>query len=356
MQVKTPCCAGMCQIDEADGQDEHTIGVPDVRPSGIPGWGVSAAPLTMPLCQITFRDGDGEALLGYGMTTVSAVVYSILVLTVRIATDSGAPLMLVLAVRFGAQTAAFACQMAAKRMPLRPVTRSGRLFWLAAGTTISSATALYMIGAALAPLGDAGALSGLYPVGTLIIARLWLHEPLGIAGIPSICLSAAGVTLISSGTQGEATALGNGLFRDTSGVQDEPLKGSIDAASLPVVRPVWGLAAALASSALNSVSYVTVRQAGTSMDALQWMLLYSMLGLLVTLPLCLQPSADQLGFSSFAPWAKVLPCLLAVGGWGVVAQTLLGYGQMMRGCRAGITALLSSSEIVWSYVLQVRSP
>lgn len=308
----------------------------------------------MPLCQVTFRDGDGEALLGYGMTTASAVVYSILVLTVRIATDSGAPLMLVLAVRFCAQTAAFACQMAAKRIPLRPETRSGQLFWLAAGTTISSATALYMIGAALAPLGDAGALSGLYPVGTMIIARLWLHEPLGIAGIPSICLSAAGVTLISSGTQREAT-LGNGLFRDV-GVQDEPLEGSIDAAALPAVWPMWGLAAAFASSVLNSVSYVTVRQAGTSMDALQWMLLYSMLGLLFTLPLCLQPSAEQLGFSSFAPWAKVLPCLLAVGGLGVVAQTLLGYGQMMRGCRAGITALLSSSEIVWSYVLQVRSP
>lgn len=315
--------------------------------------GILAAspPITMPLCQVTFRDGDGEALLGYGMTTASAVVYSILVLTVRIATDSGAPLMLVLAVRFCAQTAAFACQMAAKRMPLRPETRSGQLFWLAAGTTISSATALYMIGAALAPLGDAGALSGLYPVQ----ARLWLHEPLGIAGIPSICLSAAGVTLISSGTQREATALGNGLFRDV-GVQDEPLEGSIDAAALPAVWPMWGLAAAFASSVLNSVSYVTVRQAGTSMDALQWMLLYSMLGLLFTLPLCLQPSAEQLGFSSFAPWAKVLPCLLAVGGSGVVAQTLLGYGQMMRGCRAGITALLSSSEIVWSYVLQVRSP
>ena len=314
-----------------------------------------ASSITMPLCQVTFRDGDGEALLGYGMTTASAVVYSILVLTVRIATDSGAPLMLVLAVRFCAQTAAFACQMAAKRIPLRPETRSGQLFWLAAGTTISSATALYMIGAALAPLGDAGALSGLYPVGTMIIARLWLHEPLGIAGIPSICLSAAGVTLISSGTQREATALGNGLFRDV-GVQDEPLEGSIDAAALPAVWPMWGLAAAFASSVLNSVSYVTVRQAGTSMDALQWMLLYSMLGLLFTLPLCLQPSAEQLGFSSFAPWAKVLPCLLAVGGLGVVAQTLLGYGQMMRGCRAGITALLSSSEIVWSYVLQVRSP
>ena len=140
---------------------------------------------------------DGPAL-GYAMTAASAVVYSAGVLAVRLATDAGAPLALVLAVRFGAQTVLFASQMVAKRIRLLPDTSVGRRFWLASGIMISSGTALYMVGAALAPLGEAGALSGLYPIGTLLIARVWLKEPLGTLGVPSIILSGVGVALISS--------------------------------------------------------------------------------------------------------------------------------------------------------------
>lgn len=258
------------------------------------------------------------------MTAASAVVYSAGVLSVRLATDAGAPLALVLAVRFGAQTALFASQLAAKRMALLPATQLGRRFWLASGTLVASGTALYMMGAALAPLGDAGALSGLYPIGTLLIARAWLKEPLGLLGIPSICLSGVGVALISSS-----------------------LGGFGEASPLMTVSLIIGYTAAFASSLVNSASYVVVRQAGDTMHPLQWMLLYSGLGFFVSLPLYIQLAPNDL------QWAQLLPSLLAVAVAGIVAQTLIGYGQMVTGCRAGITALLSSSEMVWSYGLQV---
>ena len=162
---------------------------------------------------------------------------------------------------------------------------------------------------------------------TLLIARVWLKEPLGLLGVPSICLSGAGVALISSTIKrsGEASVLTNASSRSL----------------------LLGYAAAFASSLVNSLSYVTVRQARDSMHPLQWMLLYSALGMATTLPLCDFPTTRELA------WSSVLPPLVAVVVAGFTAQTLIGYGQMVKGCRAGITALLSSSEMVWSYALQV---
>jgi drug/metabolite transporter (DMT)-like permease len=113
------------------------------------------------------------------------------------------------------------------------------------------------------------------------------------------------------------------------------------------VSLIIGYTAAFSSSLVNSAGYVVVRQAGDTMHPLQWMLLYSGLGFFVSLPLYIQLAPNDL------KWAQLLPSLLAVAVAGIVAQTLIGYGQMVTGCRAGITALLSSSEMVWSYGLQV---
>jgi drug/metabolite transporter (DMT)-like permease len=146
---------------------------------------------------------------GYAMTAVSAALYSCTMLLLRLATDAGAPSVLSVAARYGFQTLVYSGRMLAVRMPILPSTIFGRRMLLATTLLICTGSTGYMFGSALAPLGDAGAISGTYPAGTLLIARLWLHEPLGLTGVPSILLCALGVAIISHAPSDAADAGGS---------------------------------------------------------------------------------------------------------------------------------------------------
>jgi drug/metabolite transporter (DMT)-like permease len=51
----------------------------------------------------------------------------------------------------------------------------------------------------LVPLGIAAALSGLYPIVTMLLARLVLRESLPALGLAAVILAVLGIVLISLG-------------------------------------------------------------------------------------------------------------------------------------------------------------
>jgi len=281
-------------------------------------------------------------LRGYLMIAASAVLYSISVLMVRVAANAGSPVSLTLLSRFAFQTPFFYCQMIVAKIPLVPTSTFGRKILLTCGSLITTACLGYVVASAWAPLGNANAIGGTFPVGTLVVARIWLKEPFGHSGLPALVLSAAGVIVISLSETTPAPMASSRSLED-------------DAAAAPMASLLslekLGYAAAAISAVANSFAYAAVRRAGDAMEPLQYMVLFSALGLLITLPLvCCDASLWAL---SLRAWMGLLPPIAAATTSGALAQMLLGYGSMTPGVTAGLTSLLSSSEMVWAYVLQV---
>ena len=272
---------------------------------------------------------------GYALVALSAVVYALSVLMVRLAQDAGAPTELILLSRFAFQTVLFSCQMAVKGVPLFPSTRFGKRILLVSSTLVTAACFGYVAASAWAPLGDANAIGGTFPIGTLVVARLWLKEPFGYAGLPSLLMSATGIALISLG--------------HSSAGGPEAAPPSVASSSGGSLEAL-GYAAATFSALANSFAYTTIRRAGDAFEPLQNMFLYSALGLLLVLPLALH---SELSSVASGTWLSLVPPLAAVSTLGALAQMLLSYGSMAPDVTAGATSLISSSEMIWAYLLQV---
>jgi drug/metabolite transporter (DMT)-like permease len=68
-----------------------------------------------------------------------------------------------------------------------------------AGTLDVAGNAGYVLSRAVIPVGVAAALAGLYPVVTMILARVVLRESLSALGMAAVVLAVAGIVLISLG-------------------------------------------------------------------------------------------------------------------------------------------------------------
>jgi len=264
---------------------------------------------------------------GHAMVTLSAMCYALSVLLVRVATDRGAPLVLTLFTRFAFQCPFFSLQMVVQRVPPVPETAFGRRILVISGGLVTIACMGYVAASAYAPLGHANAVCGTFPIGTILVARLWLNEPFGFSRLPAMLLSASGVAFI--------------YF-------DAPVASVVSPKSLHF--EAFGYAAAAVSAVANSFAYVAVRRAGDAMHPLQNMMVYSFLGLLFTLPMAVHRQVDPFPLHA---WSSAMPALAGVCVLGALAQMLLCYGSMTPGVSAGIASLLSSSEMVWAYALQV---
>jgi len=264
---------------------------------------------------------------GHAMVTLSAMCYALSVLLVRVATDRGAPLVLTLFTRFAFQCPFFFLQMVVQRVPPVPATAFGRQILVISGGLVTIACMGYVTASAYAPLGHANAVCGTFPIGTILVARLWLNEPFGFSGLPAMLLTACGVAFI--------------YF-------DSPAASAFSSKTSNF--EALGYAAAAVSAMANSFAYVAVRHAGGARHPLQNMMVYSFLGLLFTLPVAINRAGHA--FSLHA-WWSAMPALAGVCVLGALAQMLLCYGSMTPGVSAGIASLLSSSEMVWAYALQV---
>jgi drug/metabolite transporter (DMT)-like permease len=70
---------------------------------------------------------------------------------------------------------------------------------LAAGAMDVVGNATFVLARASIPVGIAAALSGLYPIVTMLLARALLRESLPRLGVAAVLLAVAGIGLISAG-------------------------------------------------------------------------------------------------------------------------------------------------------------
>jgi drug/metabolite transporter (DMT)-like permease len=77
--------------------------------------------------------------------------------------------------------------------------RAGWPIVAAAGTLDVTGNATYVLARGVVPVGVAAALSGLYPIVTLLLARIVLRERLPGLGLAAVALAVVGVVLISVG-------------------------------------------------------------------------------------------------------------------------------------------------------------
>jgi drug/metabolite transporter (DMT)-like permease len=88
--------------------------------------------------------------------------------------------------------------LAVSRGSLRSVRRAWPLV-AASGVLDVSGNALFVIARGGLTVGLAAALSGIYPLVTMLLARGFLHERLPRLGLVGVALAVAGIVLISIG-------------------------------------------------------------------------------------------------------------------------------------------------------------
>jgi drug/metabolite transporter (DMT)-like permease len=144
-------------------------GTDDGRPSGL-GWGIAAGLALGALAITLSRIGDGRV---FGPLAV---------------------------MRFG-EVLLVAVLVAGARRPWRVPLR---LWWAVAivGALDMGATAAYVAATQAGPLAIAAVLSALYPVGTVILAVLILHERVARRHLAGIALAAVAIVLITTGSSG----------------------------------------------------------------------------------------------------------------------------------------------------------
>lgn len=138
------------------------------------------------------RDPVGRQALV--MAALAAAGFGIWYVLLDLAARSGDPLWALVASR--ASSAVLTAAIAARRFDGR--TLPFRLV-VAAGLFDVGGNALYVLSRELVPIGLAAALTGLYPIGTMVLARVILGERLTRLGQIGVGLALLGIVLISAG-------------------------------------------------------------------------------------------------------------------------------------------------------------
>jgi len=188
----------------------------------------------------------------------------------------------------------------------------------------------------LLPLGDAQALSDLYPVFAAVLARVWLQEPLQAALPFALVLSIGGSMLISQPAF---------LFGRSSGAAAPCIPVAMGPFSL--CKETLGYATAVLTSLAMAVCYPLVRKA-TAAHPLQLVAALTLFQALWTVVYVLLSSERFLPPSDLSPHAV---CLIG----GMVCCVFTYQVAFSRGTQlipAGLGSVLASTDVVWAYVYQ----
>jgi len=179
----------------------------------------------------------------------------------------------------------------------------------------------YFLTIALLPIGDAICLCSLYPVVTVVIARIVLKEAMTVLKTLAIVLCAAGAVLVAQPT----FIFGH---KDDEDVNDHPYR--------------WiGYFTALAGSFLGGVLFVVMRRAKQA-HVLQ--LLWSWVVGSVCLSLILANTVTHMVKPSTEAWGYIIGMCVT----GMVGHFMMNYsGRLVP---AGPSSLLRSSDVVFAYI------
>ena len=182
------------------------------------------------------------------------------------------------------------------------------------------------------PLGDAVTLFSLYPIYTIIFASIYLNEPMTFKRMMISVIGVVGGILIAGPS-----------FLSK---QDDP--------TLIMERQYnpWGYAAALIGSLLQTSVIILIRKAGTvGVDTLQLLFSWSVFGTIgavfVGLTFGTALEGAWFGIEGQELWLNIFyTCSL-----GLLSHGFKNYAG--RICQAGLFSIVRSSNILWSYLLEV---
>ena len=145
----------------------------------------------------TFEESRMNSIKGLSYMAVSAFLFSVMTLLVKVAGNSGVPPIHVVGVRLGCQAmlAAVAGGCYFRINPFGPPAKR-RLLWLR-GFAGSTSVALFFWGLTKLPLSDATVLFFTNPIVAAIVARFVLGEKWGYFEAGAALVSLLGVTFIS---------------------------------------------------------------------------------------------------------------------------------------------------------------
>jgi drug/metabolite transporter (DMT)-like permease len=161
-----------------------------VTPVGL--LGVAAAAGAAAAAGGASRDDVGRRALG--LAALAALGFGAWYVLVDVAARQGDPLWALIFSRASSAalaTAAAVGRLERSRFPIRIV--------IAAGLFDVGGNALYVVARDLIPIGLAAALTGLYPIVTMLLARVVLGERLSRLGQVGVGLALLGIVLISAG-------------------------------------------------------------------------------------------------------------------------------------------------------------
>ena len=217
-----------------------------------------------------------------------------------------------------------AAALSINKRPLWPASRVGAQLLLARGGSASLSFSLYFVASSLIPLGDAAAICNAYPILTVLGASLWLDEPVGVVQGVSLLTCTAGLWLLAQSAEAAF---------DVTSTADQMRMGYTAA----------GFSAALATG-----FFLSTRLAGGRFDPLQGTLTQGCFTAIVGMVMHLSHGGTAIrgGLSlGVALQAFAVACL-----W-LSANALLSFA--VPHCRAGISSMLLTTEIVWAYAWQI---
>lgn len=191
---------------------------------------------------------------------------------------------------------------------------------------------MYFYSMSAVPLGDAVTLFSLYPIHTLLLARVFLNEQIRTTHVVATIASVVGATLIAGPTF---------LFSNKS-IQTEE--------NHDIVNPT-GYVTAFIGSFFGSFVIILIRKAGTlGVSALQLLFSWATFG--ITFSFVFRYIFEPIeGQWRSPPSTKSWLYILAMCSIGSLAHFLMNYAGRMG--PAGLSSIVRSSDILFAYLWQI---
>jgi len=260
---------------------------------------------------------------------VSAMLFSVMGVFVKLATEEGMSAFQLVFCRAVFQGLIVGCVILYQQLPFFGPANI-RMWVVARGCFGGLSFLCYFLTIQLLPLGDSISLSSLYPVVTLLIARFLLKEPVTSMKVLAVLMCTGGALMIAQPSF---------LFGHEAAAATHEEKG---ASSGGLGDYIWvGYLTALGGTIGGGIVFVIMRRAK---EAHTVQLVWSWVCGSFTFSIILGNTISRFVWPSTRAWLCIVPmCLLGIGG-----HLLLNYAGRLA--PAGPGALVRSSDVVFAYL------
>ena len=135
--------------------------------------------------------------IGAIQVLLGALLYGLGALLIRMNSNIGNPFGLLILAQGLFQMIGIIYKMRVEKVSIWPSSSIGIFLMFVRAVFGSIAFNSNYFACSIAPLGEVSAIVGLYPVSTMLLAHVFLHEKLNIIGLFAMFFSAIGVTILT---------------------------------------------------------------------------------------------------------------------------------------------------------------